>query len=576
MYRNHFGFNIKPFQINTDPRFLWLGEKHAEALSVLKYGVLENRGFLLLTGDVGTGKTTLLNALLKTLPSDVLVARIPDPKLDVMDFIRILAGSLRVEGGFETRGQFLGLFEKFLKKQHILGKHVLIIIDEAQRLTHELLEEIRALSNLEKADSKFLNVFFIGQNEFNDILLDYKNRALRQRITINYHLEALNRKEVGEYVWHRQKVADGKKNLFSKKAIDRIYAFSGGFPRLINIICDHALLSAYAADKKLVSDAIVAECARDLEIRSHIPPPAPAPPAPAATASDKEQMAARSSLTSKRRGSPLAAAAAVLLLLLGIYMAYRGIPESAGWFQSTPEKARPPSPSDPSENPGLLGSVSKSRPNPGQAAANAGLPHEQITTDSERKAEQGQNTEVYTGQKPAPRQSDAGRQATPPSDAPRHSGLAAVPKKAAAPEPAVRSKPQAQTGTESGSGDETPLDAMLKARKKLVVYFPSDTYKLDQRSIETLALARRLLRNNPDVEVRVEGYSDSLGDPDYNRYLSEIRADMVKSYLAGNGIRADQIESVGYGAQNPMTSNQTREGRSLNRRVEILFDFPAH
>lgn len=571
MYRNHFGFNIKPFQINTDPRFLWLGEKHAEALSVLKYGVLENRGFLLLTGDVGTGKTTLLNALLKTLPSDVLVARIPDPKLDLMDFIHILAGSLGVEGAFETRGQFLGLFEKFLKKQHILGKHVLLIIDEAQRITHELLEEIRALSNLEKADAKFLNVFFVGQNEFNDILLDYKNRALRQRITTNYHLEALNRREVGEYIWHRQKVADGKKNFFSKKAIDQIYAFSGGFPRLINIVCDCALLTAYAEDKKLVSEVIVAECARDLEIRSHAK--SAANPA-VTTASDKVHKPLPSPLTGKRRKNPFAALAVLLLLLLGIYTAYHGIPQSAGWFQHTPEKDLTAPQSDKTENPPLSGAVSKSRRKAARSTANAGLAPEQQTGQSEEE-KQGQSTAVSTDQNPAPRQSDGSREPTPPSDAADNTRLAAVPKKPAAPEPASEEKPQTEMETESGSEGEPPLDAMLKARKKLVIYFPSDTYNLDQRSLETLELARRLLRNNPDVEVRVEGYTDSLGDPYYNRYLSEIRADMVKSYLAGNGVRTDRIEAIGYGAQNPMTSNQTAEGRALNRRVEILFDFPA-
>ncbi|HMA68158.1 MAG TPA: AAA family ATPase, partial [Desulfosalsimonadaceae bacterium] len=335
MYRTHFGFTIKPFQINADPRFLWLGEKHKEALSVLKYGVLENRGFLLLTGDVGTGKTTLLNALLEGLDENVLVARIPDPRLELMDFINILAGTLGMKETFQSRGPFLVRFAEYLQRQHYFGKTVLLIIDEAQRLTFDLLEEIRALSNLEKPHAKFLNVFFVGQDEFNDMLLDYRSRAIRQRITLSYHLEPLNRKEVGEYIWHRQKVAGASRNLFSKRAMDLVSAFSEGFPRLINIICDHALLTAYAGDKKFVSDTIITECARDLQVRPsrrQAGQPEPAPPSGTRAEPEPEKPG------SKRRKVLTATVFVLFFLALAGYGAFLWLPDSAALRNFLPDK----------------------------------------------------------------------------------------------------------------------------------------------------------------------------------------------------------------------------------------------
>ncbi len=177
MYLDHYQLTAKPFSISSDPKFLWLGEKHQEALAVLKYGVLDNKGFLLLTGDIGTGKTTLIHALLKSLGKDVLTASIPDPGLDRMDFFNYIINSFRIHKTFATKGQFLIYFENFLRHAHSKGRKVLLIIDEAQRMSFKLLEEIRVLSNFEQDGTKILNIFFVGQNEFNDILLDPKNKV---------------------------------------------------------------------------------------------------------------------------------------------------------------------------------------------------------------------------------------------------------------------------------------------------------------------------------------------------------------------------------------------------------------
>jgi len=228
MYLSYYNLNKKPFQISTDPKFLWLGEKHKEALAILTYGILDNKGFLLLTGDVGTGKTTIINALINNLDDDVIAAHVPDPGLEDLDFFNFIANVFSIDKKFSTKGEFLNHLRKFLNDAYSKNKKVLLIIDEAQRLKPELLEEIRLLSNIERQDTKLLNIFFVGQKEFNNILIGPENRALRQRITINYYIEPLTENEIKEYIKHRLNIAGSEKNIFSSSAIREIFSFSKG------------------------------------------------------------------------------------------------------------------------------------------------------------------------------------------------------------------------------------------------------------------------------------------------------------------------------------------------------------
>jgi len=267
MYRQFYNLTRKPFQISTDPEFLWLGEKHREALAVLRYGVLDNRGFLLMTGDVGTGKTTLINALVNSIGQEVIVAAIPDPGLELLDFLALVAHAFQMDTRISSKGDFLIRFKQFLEQTHARRKKVLLIIDEAQRLKQPLLEEIRLLSNLEKQSAKLINIFFVGQDEFNDIILEPRNRALRQRITVNFDLGPLNLKETDQYVRHRLAVAGTKKPIFNSGAIKEVYQYSKGYPRLINVICDRALVTGYVNEQHKINAAIVRECADELNFR---------------------------------------------------------------------------------------------------------------------------------------------------------------------------------------------------------------------------------------------------------------------------------------------------------------------
>jgi general secretion pathway protein A len=331
MYHEEFGLNRSPFSIEPDPDFLWLGEKHREGLSVLRYGILENKGFLLLTGDVGTGKTVLIRSLLAGLTGDVTVATIPDPSLPLMDFFNILSDELGMASAIDGKADFLIKFKKFVRRVYDSQNRLLIIIDEAQRLTHELLNEIRALSNIDYDNRKLVNIFFVGQIEFNQILADPCNSALCQRIVVSYHLVPLNQEETGAYIRHRLKVAGTEKEIFMPEAVQEIFKISNGIPRVINILCDRALITAYTRDLNRVSPEMIRECAEELDIPSGSETTdiknAPRVELPTAIAEKADQTRALPEpFRMRRKWIPAAVTGAVAFLLLAVF--FIRIPEN--------------------------------------------------------------------------------------------------------------------------------------------------------------------------------------------------------------------------------------------------------
>ena len=336
MYESFYGLNKKPFQITTDPSFLWMGKKHREALSTLKYGVMDNKGFLLLTGDVGTGKTTLINRLVEDIHDRAYTAKIPDPGLSKYDFYRMVSRYFGLPIEVRTKSDFLEPFSRFLNDAREERKSVLLLIDEAQRLKHDLMEEIRLLSNLEHHDAKLLNIFFVGQNEFNSILLQPENRALMRRITITYNLDPLDSSETCEYIRHRLKTAGAGHEIFSSAAMSEVYAFSSGFPRQINIICDLAMFFASQVNQRTISRKIVSQCRERISFTVDEP-----------TAETQDNIRAAAPKTPYRpiqkqrwpwfRPAYAWAGAAVLLAwALGVVFVPAPVKESAGqWLRST-------------------------------------------------------------------------------------------------------------------------------------------------------------------------------------------------------------------------------------------------
>jgi type II secretory pathway predicted ATPase ExeA len=271
MYLDHFNLREKPFKISTDPRFLWLGGKHKEALATVRDGILYQDGYVVVTGDVGTGKTTLATALIGELGDQVIAVKVPYPGVETLDFFRMISDAYGIPDDFHSKGAFLICFESFLRSSFARGKKVVLVIDEAQTLSRKHLEELLHLSNIEHDGERILNIVFVGQNEFNKILTEESNRALRQRVAINCNLDPLTEDETREYILHRLKVAQCEKAVFSADAIQHIFDYSQGIPRLINIVCDLALLMTYFGGGKIVEGKTVELCVQRLRLPGEQP-----------------------------------------------------------------------------------------------------------------------------------------------------------------------------------------------------------------------------------------------------------------------------------------------------------------
>jgi general secretion pathway protein A len=266
MYLQYFGLHENPFSIPPDPHYLYLSRGHQEALAHLQYGLGEAGGFVQLTGEVGTGKTLLVRTLVERLPEGVDVALILYPVLTVAEFIAAICDELRVPhpGEQASLKQLIDALNAHLLQTHAHGRRTVLIIDEAQNLNREVLEQVRLLTNLETTKQKLLQIILIGQPELAQMLAQQDLRQLAQRITARFHLVALTRKENFEYILHRCRVAGAKAILFDRKAMEQVYAASGGIPRLINVICDRALLGAYTRGRQVVDASIVKHAAREV------------------------------------------------------------------------------------------------------------------------------------------------------------------------------------------------------------------------------------------------------------------------------------------------------------------------
>ena len=265
MYKHYFGLQDSPFSIAPNPQYLYMSTRHREALAHLLYGVKSDGGFILLTGEVGTGKTTVCRCLLAQIPSDVDIAMVLNPKQTALELLATICDEFNINYG--TEASIKTLVDKlnlFLLDSHQAGRKAILIIDEAQNLAVDVLEQLRLLTNLETNQRKLLQIILLGQPELLSLLGQQELRQLSQRVTARFHLDALNSREVAEYIQHRITVAGGNQPLFTTASVRRIYRISGGIPRLINLICDRALLGAYVENQPRVNPAIVTKAAQEV------------------------------------------------------------------------------------------------------------------------------------------------------------------------------------------------------------------------------------------------------------------------------------------------------------------------
>ncbi len=581
MYTSFYNLKVKPFQISSDPDFMWLGEKHKEALATLKYGVLDNKGFLLMTGDVGTGKTTLINSLIQSLSDDIICTSVPDPSLSNIDFFNYIASSFGIDQEFLSKGAFLVQFRKFLLHAYDSHKKVLLIIDEAQLLTQELLEEIRLLSNIEKTNTKLINIFFVGQNEFNEIVNQDQNSAVRQRLTLNYNIDSLTPDETDKYIKYRLSVAGADQPIFEPSAVQEVFMYSGGFPRRINVICDHALLSGYVKDSKTINAAIVKECAKELKIPAFVrnrningfsnyhrkaAPKVQSQPVVLRPRPSEEKK-------TKGIGNILIGIVGFLLFLAVCW--WMLFPVS---FQQFIFKAD-----------GQINSLKNTTSNllP-ESLTSSKLPDNSNGIEDkgnlvEKSVDQ---PEALTPEKVNPNeliiQPEIDNKDIPPpmlkEEAHQNSMEELQEEKKKIPEPVVQDELDELVVQASNtlviqpeSIKEKKSDKKLIAlpKEKIIVRFKYNTNDFTKEGFEKLKSFGDILTDYPDIKFLIAGYTDSDGNQKYNIKLSEFRANIVRSYLLGVGAKPSQIEVKGLGSIHPIESNNTAWGRMMNRRVEV-------
>ncbi|MBF8291740.1 MAG: ral secretion pathway protein [Steroidobacteraceae bacterium] len=275
MYTSFFGLNEKPFAITPDPRYLYLSERHAEALAHLAYGISEAGGFIQLTGEVGTGKTTVLRSLLQQLPPHCDVALILNPRVTPAEFLLCICDELHVQvppPSVNSVKTLVDLLTHFLLDAHGRGRRIVLMVDEAQNLAADVLEQVRLLTNLETATQKLLQILLIGQPELRAVLAKPELRQLAQRVTGRYHLEALRRTQTIAYIRHRLRVAGATRDVFSSAALGELHRLSRGVPRIINVIADRALLGAYTREEHRVTGGLVRRAASEVYGRPVLAP----------------------------------------------------------------------------------------------------------------------------------------------------------------------------------------------------------------------------------------------------------------------------------------------------------------
>lgn len=553
MYLSHFNLKEKPFRITSDPKFLWLGEKHKEALSTLRYGILDNKGFVMLTGEVGTGKTVLINQLTTMVDFSTIIATIPDPDLESLDFFKLLADGFKIKKPFMSKGGFLLHLRDFLHESYSKQKQVVLIIDESQRLNHKLLEEIRLLSNIELHDRKLINIFFVGQTEFNETLMDPRNRAVAQRITVKYAIKPLDKEEVRELLRYRLKVAGTDKEIFDDSAIKVIHDFSKGIPRLINIVCDHALLTAYAQGINTVHGEIVTECARELhmpvkkvsgekalqetveELKNQIiadvlrrtgTPMDKGPSAirePSNTVQIQEDNASiptRSSNVSAARGADVGVYGHKrswlgLFLVVCVSLFILG---TTGYLLLNLQ---------PDDKPGW---------------AEVNRKNGQFNRDVDKKDIDKDKNNFQAALKENLNRQNSATSGNIPIKIP----------------------------TNKETDVTSTADEIFGQDKKITIHFELNSNEIQGDKMVLLDKVAQFLRQHDDEFILIKGYTDAVGNPSYNLSVSQFRANTVKSYLIGKGAPLKSVKALGLGDAYPIADNSTIEGRILNRRVEIV------
>jgi len=269
MYTDFFGLDDFPFRLTPDTDYLYMSAAHSRAKAYMEYAIFNREGFVVITGEIGSGKTTLIKKLLSELEDDVLVAKIFQTQLDEVELLQAILVEFGLNPFSAKKVELLNMLNQFLVNSYLDGKRILLIIDDAQNLSKRVLEEITMLSSVETQKEKILHVILVGQPELNQVLESPDMEQLLQRVSLRYHVRALTKEEVTEYIRFRMKIAGIKKNIFNDSIIDTVYEYTGGIPRLINTLCDTSLTCAFADNLKAVDGSVVDVALEELQWKKY-------------------------------------------------------------------------------------------------------------------------------------------------------------------------------------------------------------------------------------------------------------------------------------------------------------------
>ena len=613
MYRSLYNLKSKPFELEPDPSFLWLGERHKETLFFLRYGILDNMGFLLLEGDKGTGKTTLINGLARGLKSDVEWAIISGSSNEQLDFYNEIVTGFGIDTQFTSKVEFFIQFSHFLHKAHGENKKVVLFVDDCHLLSQEILDELRLLSNIEKGDAKLIDIFFVGQPEFTEMLAVPYNHSIRQQLALKAKLVPFGANETGHYIRHRLKISGAEEEIFTPRAVQVIHDYSQGVALEINVICERALLAGSAQGKKTIDDKLIEECVQ--ELLNPVKPDQQDAESPLVEENQAElsgevddQSVSAGVLNAKSRSWIPYTLAFLACIGFGFYFfsVKNEIPviadtDSGGIGQENVVAAV--SEVMESQEPDVEKVVSVAEPQ----SLNEPLSKEQIDPPVVQVVEEVETVEkTETIETPAVQvveetetvetqvvQVIEGTETieTPMvlvvektetidpqvvqviAEAEKIEDVAPVilgevvktSEKSAAVEEEKKELDQAVE--QPGIYKPPPLPPMEP--EKVFLGLQPNTLKLTRKANVIFASFVEILLQYPDAKVLVKGYVSSDNDTLENMKLSEERAESVQQLLIKRGVAAMQIEVKGMGIQDPIATNSTRAGRLKNRRVEI-------
>lgn len=585
MYTSFYNLDKKPFEKNPDPSFLWLGAKHKEALATLENGILENSGFLLLTGDAGSGKTILLKTFVQSLGKDVEWAILSDPRVERIDFYNAIAREFGIHQSFTSKVQFLLQFSHFLHKADDENKKVLLMVDDCHLLSQEMLEELRLLSNIEKADVKLINIFFVGQPVFKDMVSLPRNRAIKQRLTLRNELDSLDVSETHDYISYRLKVAGRDGALFSAKAVEAVHRFSQGIAERINTICAHALVSGAAQAIRNIDNRVIEGCVQQMDIPDNFHQGVDEKLSGGKvnfydsdelfdSKSSEEALSCLGNVVEneKQRHWLKYGVGFFVLLVVGGYF----------WFQASRSLER-----DQEEvaveiaDVPLVKSVSRVNSSPAVAMFEENkseINGKKATEIKNAILEKTYNSNGQAGEATKLRADQVLAEEAVVEEAAVEEVVVAeaVVEEAVAEEAVVEPKVSVQSDELQANivpeeSAVAPVETMAPLEpRKLVLGLRPNSLKLTSAGEKELDSFIEKLKLYPRAIVHVKGFVSSKSNSPENIKLSRDRAQSVQKFMLEKGIEAGQIEVVGMGNQDPIASNDTSEGRRKNRRVEVI------